>query len=111
MTINNNPDAIEPSLMFTRPLPHYIIENFLEETLVERLLAHAIDNERAFEPTKVRGRKEGCFEPKIRISLVHRDFGTLQAELDVLFRAAMPQAMTELRLSPFIAWPFVRLNW
>lgn len=102
MTINNNPDAIEPSLMFTRPLPHYIIENFLEEKLVERLLAHAIANEQAFEPTKVgRRKKEARFDPEMRLSLVHRDFGKLQTELDALFRAAVPQAMSELRLSPF----------
>lgn len=101
MSINNNSDIIEPASIFTRPLPYFIIDNFLEEALVERLLAHAMANEHAFAPTKVGKRKEGRFEPATRKSLVHRDFGTLQTELDALFRAVMPQAMSELCMSPF----------
>lgn len=101
MSLNNDSNKIEQPSVFTRPLPHFIIENFLEETLIERLWAHAVANEQAFEPTQVGSRKEGHFDPEIRVSLVHRDFGKLQTELDALFRAVVPQAMSELSLSPF----------
>ncbi len=81
--------------------PYHIVQNFMGNELIERLLAYALTHETEFAPTKVGKHNKGRFDPKIRVSRVLRDFGPLRTELDARFRAAMPSTVTELRLSPF----------
>lgn len=81
--------------------PYHIVQNFIGNELIERLLAYAIAHETEFAPTKVGKHNKRRLDPKIHVSRVLRDFGPLRTELDARFRAAMPPTITELRLSPF----------
>lgn len=78
--------------------PHRIVQGFLGEELIGRLLAYAQARENAFTETKV---GNGRIDPEIRVSRVLRDFGELRAEIEHRFRAIVPWAMGELRLLPF----------
>jgi Rps23 Pro-64 3,4-dihydroxylase Tpa1-like proline 4-hydroxylase len=80
--------------------PYYIVQDFLGNDLIERLLAYAQARETEFVPTSV-GNTVGRIDPEIRVSRVLWDFGILRDELDARFRAAMPQAIANLRLAPF----------
>lgn len=90
----------QPVSPFERIPPYRVIPNFLGSDLIERLLEHARACEPKFVPTGV-GKLAGRIDPEIRVSRVLRDFGVLRDELDARFRAAMPQAIVDLRLSSF----------
>ena len=85
---------------FDRIPPYLVVQDFLGNDLIERLLEHAKCHEADFEPTKV-GNTDGRLDPEIRVSKVLRDFGDLQVELEAKFNEAMPKAISELRLSLF----------
>lgn len=93
-------DTEKSSDPFDRIPPYRVVPNFLGNDLIERLLAHAQARETEFVPTDV-GNTDRRINPEIRVSLVLRDFGDLREELIARFRAAMPQAMADLRLAPF----------
>ncbi|HQT27318.1 MAG TPA: 2OG-Fe(II) oxygenase [Burkholderiales bacterium] len=80
--------------------PCKIIDGFLGEEMVERLLAHSMAREGTFAPTGVGGNSNWRIDPEIRTSLVLRDFGGLLPELEARFMERMPWATRELRLSP-----------
>lgn len=88
------------SNVFDRLPPFYIIQNFLGNVLIERLLSYALIKQAEFIPTKI-GYREGRLDPEIRISRRTTDFGELRMELDSRFQAIMSQAVTALKLSPF----------
>lgn len=90
----------EPASAFNKIPPHRIVDGFLGEELVERLLEQAKAHEDEFVPTRV-GNTEARLDPEVRISKVLRDFGELRDELKTRFEEAMPRAIEELRLSPF----------
>ena len=85
----------------TRPFPYHVVPNFLGNDWVERLLAYAIEHQSAFVASGLGYGAIARIDPCVRVSSILRDFGALRAELAPLFRAAMPQAVSELRLSPF----------
>ncbi len=84
-----------------RPFPYRIVPNFLGNDWVERLLAYAIAHQSAFVASGVGYGTIARIDPNIRVSCKLKDFGALRTDLEPLFRAAMPQAVSELRLSPF----------
>ncbi|MFZ2403635.1 MAG: 2OG-Fe(II) oxygenase [Methylobacter sp.] len=84
---------------FDRIPPYRIIPNFLGNDLIDHLLEHARARELDFVSTRVG--KEQRIDPKIRVSQVLRDFGSLREELDERFRAVMSDAITDLRITPF----------
>lgn len=85
---------------FDRIPPYRIVQDFLGNDLVNRLLAYAEAMEAEFVPTKV-GKREVRFDPEIRVSRVLRDFGGLRDELIVRFEGIQQQAITDLAISPF----------
>ncbi|TRX01762.1 2OG-Fe(II) oxygenase [Candidatus Methylobacter oryzae] len=85
----------------TRPFPYHVVPNFLGNDWVERLLAYAVEHQSSFVASGLGYRANARLDPSVRISSTLRNFGALRAELESLFRAAMPQAVSELRLSPF----------
>lgn len=85
---------------FDRIPPYLVVQDFLGNDLIDRLLKHALERETEFVPTKV-GNTDGRLDPEIRVSKVLRDFGDLRSELEAKFKEAMPKAISELRLSPF----------
>lgn len=90
-------NAVSSSQPFDLIPPHRIVQGFLGEELIERLLVHAQARENEFTPTEV----GSGYEPGIRLSTVLRDFGELHAEIEARFRAIVPQAMADLGLLPF----------
>ena len=90
----------EPSNPFDRIPPYRIVQDFLGNDLIERLLEHAKVREPEFVSTKV-GNTEGHLDPEVRISRVPPDFGVLRTELELRFKGAMPEAIAGLRLTPF----------
>lgn len=85
----------------TRPFPYHVVPNFLGNDWVERLLAHAIAHQSSFVGSGVGYRANSRVDPSVRVSYKLKDLGALRTELEAHFRAAMPQAVSELRLSPF----------
>lgn len=96
-----NMNAESPSNPFERIPPHCIVDGFLGEDLIQRLLAYALAKEHDFQPTGVGNRRDPRIDPEMRISSVLRDFGELHDELKARFRAAAPKAMADLGLLPF----------
>jgi len=89
-----------PPSPFERIPPYRLIQGFLGEELIERLMAYTLQQEEAFAPTGV-GNEAPRIDPQMRISRVLRDFGELHAELEARFRAIAPQTMSDLGLLPF----------
>lgn len=90
----------EPANPFDQIPPYLVVDGFLGDKLIERLIEHAKAREAEFVPTTV-GMDMGKIDPAIRTSWGLRDFGDLRAELEAQFKEAMPKAISELRLSPF----------
>lgn len=80
------------------PPPYLRVEGFLGEQLIQRLLAHAQLREADFVPSKVGPDRR--IDDENRRSLMLHDFGNLQSELHDRFKAVLPWAVDELRLSP-----------
>lgn len=91
---------VETSTPFDRIPPYRIIDGFLGEELIERLLEFAQSREADFVPTTV-GKHEGRPNPEVRVSRVLRDFGALLPEIEARFKEPMQQAVKDLRISPF----------
>lgn len=85
---------------FDRIPPYVIVQAFLGDDLIESLLAYAKARELDFVTTGVG--KERRIDPEIRVSKALRDFGPLSAELAERFRAVMPEAIADLRITPFV---------
>ena len=80
--------------------PHLLIENAFGGDMVARLLAHTMEQEDAFGTTTV-GR-EKAQNSQIRRSRVTRDFGPMKADVEAAFLAYRQQAISALRLAPFV---------
>jgi len=78
-------------------VPHVVIESFLSEALVERLLAYTEDKRDLFEASKV---GKGDLKPEARCSLQTREFGSLQGDIKAKFKAAVGDVIERLRISP-----------
>jgi Rps23 Pro-64 3,4-dihydroxylase Tpa1-like proline 4-hydroxylase len=85
--------------VFAARPPHFVVRDAFDPELVERLLAYALTREADFTGTRV-GR-QGSSDTSVRRSRVIRDFGPLTEVLEHHFCAALPAAMSALRLAPF----------
>lgn len=90
-----------PFVASKRPFPCCVVPNFLGNDWVERLLAYAIEHQSAFIASGVGYGANPRIDPNIRVSCKLNDISALRADLVAKFRAAMPQAVSELHLSPF----------
>ncbi|MBD9362462.1 2OG-Fe(II) oxygenase [Methylomonas fluvii] len=93
--------AKEASNLFDRIPPYCIVQDFLGNDLVERLLDHAIVREAEFAPTKIGNYAGQRLDPEFRLSQVLRDFCGLRPELEARFEDVMARAVDGLRLAPF----------
>lgn len=85
---------------FSEIPPHLLIENAFGGEMAARLLDFAFANETVFRGTSV-SRRNIEFK-QIRRSRVTRDFGELKAPLEAAFRAKLAQAISTLRIAPFV---------
>lgn len=87
---------------FDRLPPYLVVDGFLGNDLIERLLEYAKAREGEFVPSKVGyGDKGGRIDPVIRFSRVLKNLGELRTKIEALFREVMQQAIIDLKLSPF----------
>lgn len=107
VTVRNCPEINDPTEMsepsasaFGLIPPYLIVDGFLGDELIGRLLEHARLREADFVPTKV-GTHEAILDPGIRVSRVLRDFGELRDDLKARFKDVMQRAIEDLRISPF----------
>lgn len=85
---------------FARPAPHHVIQEFLGEAMVARLLDFALEHEADFTSTRV-GRATGRQDLSIRSSLQTRNLGDLRNPIEAKLRDALPGALQAMRLSSF----------
>jgi SM-20-related protein len=83
-------------------LPPYLVrQNFLGADLSARLLAHAIDTEAGFQPSKVVDHGASRVDPSFRVSVIQRELGALKREVREAMHAAAPELIKSLRVTPF----------
>ena len=86
----------------TAPLPPYrVTRGFLGTALADRLLAYAVDNEASFRPSGIGGKRDEGIDPSVRVSLLLQKFGGLKQEVRDIVRAAAPELIKSLRVTPF----------
>lgn len=79
-------------------LPHLRIGGFLDAHMHAALLEWVLASESRFAPAKLAG---GLFEPKVRSALSLRDLGPLAPVFAEKLRAAVPDWIEALRVTPF----------
>lgn len=79
-------------------MPHLRIADFLPEDEHAALLDWALANEARFVPAGLAG---GLVKPEVRRAASLRDLGPLAAPLEARIRAAVPDWIAALRVTPF----------
>jgi Rps23 Pro-64 3,4-dihydroxylase Tpa1-like proline 4-hydroxylase len=95
MTGNEN-----SAVVFDRLPPYHIMENFLGQALIDRLIDHVLENQGRFEESTV-GSSEGRIDQEVRVSSILRDFGPLKTEIKSRFKAVFPEVLERLRMPDF----------
>lgn len=90
-----------PASLLDRIPPYQVVDGFLGDVLIDRLLSFAMDHESDFVPSDVGYGHSNFTAPEVRVSSMLRDLGSMRAELAYRFKGIMQEAVSRLKLSPF----------
>lgn len=90
---------MNPQSLFQTIGPYRLLENFMGQDMVSRLLSHAAANQSHFSPARVD--QDPTVDPYRRISQVSYDFGAMRQDLETRFRSVFAWALRELGMPTF----------
>jgi SM-20-related protein len=95
-------DQENASAAFDKLPPYFIWDNFFGQALVDKLLAHVVQNQARFRESSVASSSsDQNVNRTVRISSILSDFGDLKAEIKNRFKAALPEVVAQLKVPGF----------